>query len=669
MEVREMRDAETVLGIIRERGKEGLPLEQVYRQLYNPNLYLRAYGKIGRNQGATTPGVTSETADGMSMATIDTIIDLISHERYRWSPARRIHIPKKNGKMRPLGLPTWSDKLVQEVMRSILDAYYEPRFSDRSHGFRPQRGCHTALQNISKYWTGVRWFIEGDISQFFDKLDHQILLSILGEQIHDNRFLRLIANLLEAGYMEDWRFNKTLSGAPQGGVVSPILSNIYLDKLDKFVETELLPTYNRGTRGVNLEYNRLAYHRWKLRKDGHREEAERVLRHMQSIPSRDTHADNHRRLRYVRYADDFLLGFNGPRAEAEVIKEAIGTFLRTTLRLEMAEEKTLITHALTGRARFLGYELGVFTENTRHDHSGRRSINGRIRMSMPVDVVKEKCAAYMQQGKPIQRAELLANEPYSTVVQYQAEFRGISEYYAYAHNRASRLSRLMWIMQESLVKTLANKFKVRQPAIYKRYHRTIITSDGPRSVLEVRVQREGKPDLVAQWGGLSTKRRDFGELDDNPKRVWSDRSELVQRLLANACELCDSQDNVEVHHIRALKDLRQKGRTELPTWVQRMIARKRKTLVLCRTCHMDVQHGRPGLQRTYNAGEPGAVKVASPVCAARRFVASLMQLGGTWRSVPGSPGLPERESARGQEHAREAVVVWRRPGRRAARPA
>jgi retron-type reverse transcriptase len=220
-EVREMREAETILGIIRERGSKGLPLERVYRLLFNPNLYLKAYAKIYRNKGAMTPGSTEETADGMSLRRIEAIIDALRHERYRWSPARRVYIEKKNSnKFRPLGLPAWSDKLLQEVLRLILEAYYEPRFSDRSHGFRPGRGPHTALKEIQRSWTGTAWFVEGDISDCFGSLHHEILLSILKVKIHDNRFLRLIGNLLKAGYLEDWRFNRTLSGTPQGGVVT-----------------------------------------------------------------------------------------------------------------------------------------------------------------------------------------------------------------------------------------------------------------------------------------------------------------------------------------------------------------------------------------------------------------------------------------------------------------
>jgi retron-type reverse transcriptase len=241
-----MQSAETVLDVIRKRGERGLPSERVYRQLFNPQLYLMAYGRIYSNHGAMTPGVTGETADGMSLEKIGTIIDALRGERYRWTPVKRVYIPKKKGKKRPLGLPTWSDKVVAEVVRLLLEAYYDVQFSDHSHGFRPRRGCHTALDEVVRVWKGTHWFIEGDISDCFGSLDHKIMLSILAERIRDGRLLRLISNMLRAGYLEDWRWNATLSGTPQGGVASPILSNIYLDRLDQFVEQQLLPVHNHG---------------------------------------------------------------------------------------------------------------------------------------------------------------------------------------------------------------------------------------------------------------------------------------------------------------------------------------------------------------------------------------------------------------------------------------
>src|ERR1017187_4232959 len=253
-----MQKAEVVLGVLRERGRKGLPLTQLYRQMFNRELYLLAYGNIYSNQGAMTPGASEETADGMSEEKINQITGLMRHERSRFPPARRVYIPKNNGKLRPLGLPSWSGKLVGEVVRLLLEAYYEPVFSDRSHGFRKRRGCHTALREINDTWTGTTWFIEGDISGCFGSLDHEVILGILAEKIHDQRFLRLIRNMLKAGYLEDWVYHETLSGSPQGGVVSPILSNIYLHKPGEFVEQELIPQYTRGARRKsNPEYNRI----------------------------------------------------------------------------------------------------------------------------------------------------------------------------------------------------------------------------------------------------------------------------------------------------------------------------------------------------------------------------------------------------------------------------
>jgi group II intron reverse transcriptase/maturase len=353
-----MQDAETVLSVIRERGRKGLPLERLYRQLFNKELFLLAYGRIYSNQGAMTPGVTSETVDGMSLAKIEAIIGALRSESYRWSPARRVYVPKKNGKKRPLGMPPWSDKLVAEVVRILLDAYYDVRFSDRSHGFRTSRGCHTALDEVVSVWKGTHWFVEGDLADYFGSLDHTIMISTLAVRIHDGRFLQLINRMLQAGYLEDWRWNATLSGAPQGGIASPVLSNIYLDRFDQFVEQRLIPEYTRGEkRRSELRYRRVESRIAKAARHGDRT-AVRALRHLRrSLPSQDPDDPGYRRLRYVRYCDDFLLGFAGPRREAEEIKSKIGEFLRGELKLELSESKTVITHATSQAARFLGYEI------------------------------------------------------------------------------------------------------------------------------------------------------------------------------------------------------------------------------------------------------------------------------------------------------------------------
>ena len=588
-----MRNADTILGIIRNRGTRGLPVNDLYRQLWNPNLYLMAYGRIVKNVGALTPGATPETADGMKMDDIHAIIEALRFERYRWTPARRVYIPKANGKRRPLGLPTWSDKMLQEVMRLLLEAYYEPQFSDRSHGFRPQRGCHTAFTEITRTWTGTTWFIEGDIAGCFDNIDHKVLLELLGENIQDNRFLRLVSNLLGAGYLEDWKLNATYSGTPQGSVVSPILANVYLDRLDRFVEGVLLPDYNRGRhRRPNPEYSRIKRQIRRLRKTGRGKDAAFMRQHLRSLSYRDTHDPDYRRLRYIRYADDFLLGFAGPKDEADEIKARLGRFLRDNLKLELSDAKTLVTHGRTQAARFLGYEVTVQQSDTKLDANGRRAVNGNIGLRVPTDVVRAKSAAYMRRGKPVHRAERLHDKPYSIVSQYQAEFRGIANYYRRAINLTS-LGHLRWVMEMSLAKTLAAKLKISVPQVFRRYKTTIQTDKGSRKVLMVEEARPGQDPLVAYWGGISLARDTRAYLVDKLPPKLNGRTELVERLLADTCELCGSTVKVQVHHVRALKDLRQKGRAKPPAWMEVMAARRRKTLVVCASCHVDIHAGRP----------------------------------------------------------------------------
>ena len=588
-----MRNAETILGIIRNRGTRELPVNDLYRQLWNPNLYLMAYGRIVKNDGALTPGATPETADGMKMDDIHAIIEALRFERYRWTPARRVYIPKANGKRRPLGLPTWSDKVLQEVMRLLLEAYYEPQFSDRSHGFRPKRGCHTAFTEITRTWTGTTWFIEGDIAGCFDNIDHKVLLEILGENIQDNRFLRLVSNLLRAGYLEDWKLNATYSGTPQGSVVSPILANVYLDRLDRFVEGVLLPAYNRGKkRRKNPEYHRTLRQIDRLRKTGRGKEAAALRPFLRSMPYGDTEDPDYRRLRYIRYADDFLLGFAGPKEEADEIKIRLGRFLQDNLKLELSDTKTLVTHGRTQAARFLGYEVNVQQNDTKIDANGLRSVNGNIGLRVPSDVVRAKCAPYMRGGKPVHRAERLHDSPYSIVSQYQVEFRGIANYYRRAVNLTS-LDRLRWVMGLSLAKTLASKLKISVAQVYKRYGTTIETEQGPRKVLKVEKVRSGQAPLVTYWGGISLARDTRAALVDRIPPILNGRTELVERLLADTCELCGSTVKVQVHHVRALKDLRRKGRAKPPAWMEVMAARRRKTLVVCASCHVDIHAGRP----------------------------------------------------------------------------
>ncbi len=483
--------------------------------------------------------------------------------------------------------------LPQEVIRSILEAYYEPQFSEHSHGFRPKRGCHTALLEITQKGRATKWFIEGDICACFDRIDHSILLKILQDKIHDNRFIRLIKGLLDAGYLENWKYNVTYSGVPQGAVVSPILSNLVLDKLDKYIEHELIPAYTRGQRRrVYPPYRDLTMAASKTRKVGKLEEARKLNQQAQSIPSRDPNDPNFRRLWYTRYADDFLLGVVGSKAEAVEIKQKIATFLREDLKLELSEEKTLVTHARDEVAKFLGYEIHILHADDKHDHRGQRCINGSVGLRVPKSVIKDHCVKYMRSGKPIHLTQRVNDDAYSIVSQYQAEYRGVVQYYRMAYNLHT-LSTLKRVTELSLVKTLAKKFQTTCQKIYRRYRATIETKDGTYKVLKVLVERDSNKPLITYFGGVSLRWNKWVKIDDNlASQIWNGRSEVVQRLLAQQCEICGATDNIEVHHIRKLADIKLHRCKEPPEWMIKMSARKRKTLVVCRHCHEKIQYGR-----------------------------------------------------------------------------
>jgi group II intron reverse transcriptase/maturase len=597
-----MQNAETVLDVLRERGRRGLPLTQLYRQLFNPQLYLLAYGRIYANKGAMTAGVTQETVDGMSPGKIDRIIGAMRAERYRFRPVRRVHIPKKNGKTRPLGLPTWSDKLVGEVIRLILEAYYEPQFSDRSHGFRPGRGCHTALREVANTWTGTTWFIEGDVADCFGQLDHQVMLEALAENIHDNRFLRLVGGMLTAGYLEDWVWHETLSGAPQGGVASPILSSIYLHKLDRFVETVLVPEYTRGKlRARNPDYRRVEHAIARARRRGDRAQVRALYRQLHSLPSQNPNDPGYRRLRYCRYADDTLLGFAGPKSEAEQIKQRLAEFLRTELKLTLSQEKTLITHARTGRARFLGYEISVAGSDRRTqrrpatDKRNRRSVNGTVVLHVPKDVITAKSAPYLARGKPACRNRLVNEGDYTIVGKSGAEYRGIVQYYLLAYD-VQRLHRLRWVMETSMLKTLAAKHRSTVTKMAAKHKAKIATPHGPRVCFEASIVRGSRTPLVARFGGIPLRRQKTAFLiDRQPHRPLFPEKQLIKRLLKGRCEICGHTEDIEVHHIRRLADLPPAGATQ-QAWEQVMANKRRKTLVVCRDCHTGIHaHTAPQL--------------------------------------------------------------------------
>lgn len=597
--------AENYLCVVQSRGQRGLPLERVYRNMRNRDLFLMAYGKIYANKGATTLGTDpTDTIQGMSLARIDKIIEQLRTGTYQWKPSRRTYIPKKNGKMRPLSVPNWSDKLVQEVIRMILEAYYEPLFRHYSHGFRPIRSCHTALHQIKHQWRGTKWFVEGDIRGCFDNICHQNLLDLLSLKIHDNRFLKLIREMLKVGYLEDWVYHQSYSGTPQGGIASPIMSNIVLHELDCFVEDIIIPQYTKSkVRKANPIYSKIIGQKQKARRDGNIQLYKSLTLAQRNVSRGDPTDSNYRRLRYVRYADDFLLGFAGTKSEAITIKERIGQFLQS-INLQMSEEKTFITHALTQKARFLGYHICTRRDNTkltkRPDGVKARSINDSIELRVPPDVLTKWIARYSKAGKPIHIGAYIELSDYEIVSAFGAQLRGLVNYYAMADNIGTALSRVRWFCLESTRKTLASKHRIHSSKIsHLRYkHKSGITENGKLEWQHIRItiHRKGKKPLIAKCGETPLRTQKFVYSSDRipPKFFMKTRSELVTRLVMGECELCGERANLEAHHVNKLKDLKKrwKGRKSKPQWVQWMIARNRKVIVVCRSCHHDITYGR-----------------------------------------------------------------------------
>jgi group II intron reverse transcriptase/maturase len=599
-----MRDSVKVLnGLSKHSPQVSYKYERLYRILFNEEMFHIAYQRIYAKEGNMTKGSNGKTIDGMNLTRITDLIDLLRKETYQPQPARRTYIPKKNGKMRPLGIPSFDDKLVQEVMRMIIEAIYERHFEECSHGFRPKRSCHTALNKIQKTFTGAKWFIEGDIKGFFDNINHEILIDILKERISDERFLRLIRKFLRAGYIEDWTFHNTFSGTPQGGIISPILANIYLDKLDKYM-MEYAQNFDKGKlREPNeariLLDKKKAEAMKKLKVVKNESERKEIVKQIKaidkvrhSIPSSNEMDDSYKRLKYVRYADDFLIGIIGSKEDSKRIKEDIKNFLESKLKLELSEEKTLITHTEKS-AKFLGYEISVNKSNlARRDTLGRlsRVYNKKVLLHISMDTIKKKlldfdvleikCHNGKEQWKPREHRKSINNDDLEILQKYNYTIRGFHNYYAIANN-SSILNSYKYIMEYSMYKTFAGKYKSSVAKIARKYKKDKLFT----------VQYEDSKGRIRQqtFYNESFKRRTpiiSEQLDSATIIYHANRTSLIERLKAEKCEICGAKEQLDMHHVRKLKNLDGKGYAD-----KLMIARRRKTIALCRSCHLKAHAG------------------------------------------------------------------------------
>ena len=599
-----MEKSERVLKALSDHSQSSdYKYERLYRYLFSEEMFAVAYQRIYAKQGNMTPGTDGKTIDEMSLERIERLIVSLKDESYQPHPARRVYIPKKNGKKRPLGIPSFEDKLVQEVVRLLLEAIYEGHFEGTSHGFRPHRSCHTALGMIQKSFTGAKWFIEGDIKGFFDNIDHNVLISILRERISDERFLRLIRKFFNAGYVEDWKYNKTYSGTPQGGIISPILANIYLDKFDKYIK-EYAAKFRKGDRrSINPEYWRLNNKKnrlkQKLQKASNEQmrksylyEIAQLSKQMLSTPHKDAMDADFRRMQYVRYADDFLISVIGSKSECETIKADITQFMREQLKLELSDEKTLITHA-QDKAKFLGYEIFIRkSDAVKRNRDGvlKRDFNGAVVLTLNSAVIQKKFTEYNAlevrniDGKDIwwskPRRYMTPMKPEDILAQYNAETRGLYNYYSLAANVSKECASFAFIMKMSMFKTLGWKLNTSARKVRQKYQKDkdfVIPYNDAKGKQKYRVfYNEGFKKRNAQFDV---------DYDKLPQTMYVPYPSLVERLKDGRCELCGKEGKVVMHHVRTLTKL--KGNNE---WEKLMLKRHRKTLVVCEDCNSMIQN-------------------------------------------------------------------------------
>lgn len=578
---------------------------RLFRYMLRTDIWYVAYQHLYANDGAATKGINNDTADGFGESKVRAIIASLQDGIYRPLPVRRTYIPKRNNpsKKRPLGIPTFTDKLVQEVVRMILEAVYEPTFLPCSHGFRPARSCHTALKSLRLEFCGAKWFIEGDIKGCFDNINHNKLIDALQQKIKDARLIQLICQFLKAGYLEDWMYHRTYSGTPQGGIISPILANIYLHELDKHV-MKLKEEFDApSSRLCTHDYYAAKCKTEKARKairdkaDSSPEEKRALVKQLKAAravqlctpckPSDD------KKIKYIRYADDFILAVSGTRAECELIKENLTEFVSSELKMELSQEKTLITHS-SKHARFLGYDISV-RRNGDIRPSGRpgitvRSMNYTVELLAPMN---DKIIPFLlTKGVATQsatdntlvstmRTALIGMTDLEIVMTYNSELRGVCNYYALASNFGN-LSYFAFLMEYSCLKTLARKHKCSIAQIRERY------KDGHGKWCIPYQTKTGKHYCYfAKFSDCKDSRHCTDRLSNAAVMYGYTRTTIEARLSAHVCELCGKEgaEAYEIHHVHKVKDLQGKA-----DWERAMIAKRRKTLVVCRECHHKIHN-------------------------------------------------------------------------------
>lgn len=557
-----------------EDRKPNTKVSDIYKLLFQEKLYEIAYGKLRSNPGNMTPGINPITLDGMNSEWIQETINAMKDGSFQFKPGRRVQIPKPGSdKKRPLTIAPPRDKIVQEVIRMILEPIFEPRFSDNSHGFRPNKSCHTALKQVKTQFGAVTTIIEGDITKCFDSFDHQVLIDLIKREINDERFIQLIWKAIRAGYMEFHTTEHSIIGTPQGSIISPILSNIYLSELDKFVE-ELKASYDKGTRArINPVYKSLENKRQRANKAGDFQTGIQLLKQMQLVKSRLPNDPNFRRLYYVRYADDWIIGIRGPLTDAKGILLQIKSMLNT-LKLDLSEEKTKITNPRKVSALFLGTEIRISRhfKATLGKHNQMIKSVSQIRLLAPMSKIFSKLhsAGFLDltNKRGIPKFLWLPNEKDDIIKLYNSVIRGYTNYYSFTHNYPRVASSIEHILRTSCARLLAAKFKIHSVArVIAKYGMNLKGGDNVGLI---------KPSYKTQTWNFKTQPSDKIKAMYTPHLAPHPLSGLT-------CAKCGTDEHIEMHHVRLLSDLNPK----LSEIDKLMAKRRRKQIPLCRACHLD----------------------------------------------------------------------------------
>lgn len=575
-----------------------------YKILIHSNMLLGSYGKFKSKPGNMTAGTDKLTLDGISIKYIDDLHDKLKNESWIPQPSKRIYIEKANGKKRPLGIPSPRDKIVQESMRKVLENVLEPKFLDCSHGFRPSRGCHSALKKI-RYWNGIKWFIEGDIKSFFDEIDHHVLESLLKKHFRDQQFIDLYWKMVRAGYVEFNTFKQTSMGTPQGSIISPILSNVYLHELDMFIESERIRTDNayKKTNQRNKEYEKLDNRIQNITKQenilkargekiNEADKTERIqkIKERRLVPSTIPKEDTSK-IYYVRYADDWIIGARGSYEYVENLKNKIKEFLQQELKLTLSPEKTLITDAFGIRpAVFLGTRITrvkamkgqIKNYRNKKGHQQRISGTGTF-MTAPIETLINKMITkglaeqkINRHGEPVYQGKARSgwqNLPTKDiVVRYKSILNGILNYYSFVDNK-SRLNIIYWILKSGLVKTIATKLKLKSmKKVFAEYATNL-----------ERLHSFECPSLVRSPKDFKTTTR-VNEYSFFDTIKWNVRTRAVFR---EGCRICGALNDIEMHHLKHIKTINIK----LKGIDKEMAAINRKQIPICKNCHAKIHRG------------------------------------------------------------------------------